>query len=154
VSPCAAIRECRLRRGALSIRRNGDADGAANGRETAHNQPSGCRTGQTRAPTLVNTGPLDITGHPAISVPAGLLDGLPAGMTIMGKRFDDASVLRVADAFESLCGAGTLRSFGHRRIHGETCGRCRAAFDGRYPLGRMPADITFVAQESAAGPEQ
>ncbi len=51
-----------------------------------------------------NTAPMDITGHPAISVPAGLVDGLPAGMMIVGKRFDDATVLRVADAFESLCG--------------------------------------------------
>jgi amidase len=52
----------------------------------------------------VNTAPMDLTGHPAISVPAGLVDGLPAGMMIVGKRFDDATVLRVADAFESLCG--------------------------------------------------
>ena len=51
-----------------------------------------------------NTAPLDITGHPAISVPAGLVDGLPVGMMLVGKRFDDATVLRVADAFESLCG--------------------------------------------------
>ncbi|QUR68918.1 amidase [Mycobacterium spongiae] len=52
----------------------------------------------------VNTSPMDVTGHPAISVPAGLVDGLPAGMMIMGKRFDDVTVLRVADAFESLRG--------------------------------------------------
>lgn len=51
-----------------------------------------------------NTAPMNITGHPAISVPAGLVGGLPAGMMIVGKRFDDATVLRVADAFESLCG--------------------------------------------------
>jgi amidase len=51
-----------------------------------------------------NTSPIDITGHPAISVPAGLVDGLPAGMMIVGKRFDDATVLKAADAFESLCG--------------------------------------------------
>ncbi|HWS93660.1 MAG TPA: amidase [Mycobacterium sp.] len=51
-----------------------------------------------------NTAPIDITGHPAISVPAGLVDGLPAGMMIVGKRFDDATVLKVADAFEALCG--------------------------------------------------
>ncbi|MEB3979831.1 amidase [Mycobacterium sp. 663a-19] len=50
-----------------------------------------------------NTAPIDITGHPAISVPAGLVDGLPAGMMLVGKRFDDATVLRMADAFESLC---------------------------------------------------
>jgi amidase len=52
----------------------------------------------------LNTAPMDITGHPAISVPAGLVSGLPAGMMIVGKRFHDATVLKVADAFESLCG--------------------------------------------------
>jgi amidase len=52
----------------------------------------------------LNTAPQDLTGHPAISVPAGLADGLPVGMMIVGKRFDDATVLKVADAFESLCG--------------------------------------------------
>ncbi|MDI3313680.1 MAG: amidase [Mycobacterium sp.] len=52
----------------------------------------------------INTAPLDITGHPAISVPAGLLNGLPVGMMIIGKRFDDATVLRAAHAFEGLCG--------------------------------------------------
>ena len=51
-----------------------------------------------------NTAPMNVTGHPAISVPAGLVDGLPAGMMIVGKRFDDATVLRVAQAFETLCG--------------------------------------------------
>jgi amidase len=51
-----------------------------------------------------NTAPLDVTGHPAISIPAGLVDGLPAGMMIVGKRYDDATVLRVANAFETLCG--------------------------------------------------
>lgn len=51
-----------------------------------------------------NTGPMDITGHPAISVPAGLVDGLPVGMMLVGKHFDDATVLKLADAFESLRG--------------------------------------------------
>jgi amidase len=51
-----------------------------------------------------NTAPMDLTGHPAISVPAGLVDGLPVGMMLVGKRFDDATVLRLADAFESMCG--------------------------------------------------
>ncbi|MBV9321241.1 MAG: amidase [Mycobacterium sp.] len=53
---------------------------------------------------VANTAPFNITGHPAISVPAGLVDGLPVGMMIVGKRFGDATVLKVADAFESLCG--------------------------------------------------
>jgi amidase len=50
---------------------------------------------------LANTAPFDVTGHPACSVPAGLVDGLPVGMMIIGKRFDDSTVLRVAHALES-----------------------------------------------------
>ena len=53
---------------------------------------------------IPNTAPFDISGHPAISVPAGLADGLPVGMMIVGKRFDDAACLRVAHAFERLSG--------------------------------------------------
>jgi amidase len=51
-----------------------------------------------------NTAPLDVTGHPALSVPAGLVDGLPVGMMIIGKRFDDATVLKVGHALEAKCG--------------------------------------------------
>ncbi|TNM41909.1 amidase [Nocardioides albidus] len=53
---------------------------------------------------LTNTAPFDITGHPACSVPAGLVGGLPVGMMIVGRRFDDATVLRVAHAFETEVG--------------------------------------------------
>lgn len=35
---------------------------------------------------------------------AGLAEGLPVGMMIADKRFDDATCLRVAHAFESLAG--------------------------------------------------
>ncbi|QTI71443.1 amidase [Gordonia polyisoprenivorans] len=53
---------------------------------------------------VVNTAPFDVTGHPALSVPAGLVDGLPVGMMIAGKHHDDATVLRVGHAFEQLRG--------------------------------------------------
>ena len=43
-------------------------------------------------------------GTPACSVPAGLVDGLPTGMMIIGKHFDDATVLRVAHTFEQAVG--------------------------------------------------
>jgi amidase len=49
---------------------------------------------------LANTCPTDVTGHPACSVPAGLSDGRPVGMMIVGKHFDDSTVLRVAHAYE------------------------------------------------------
>jgi amidase len=53
---------------------------------------------------IVNAAPFDVSGHPATSVPAGLSEGLPVGMMIIGKRFEDATCLRVAHAFEQLCG--------------------------------------------------
>ena len=53
---------------------------------------------------LANTCPFDVTGHPACSVPAGLADGLPVGMMIVGRRFEDATVLRAAHAFERAVG--------------------------------------------------
>ena len=53
---------------------------------------------------ISNTDPFDVTGHPACSVPAGLANGLPTGMMIIGKRFDDATVLRVAQAHERAVG--------------------------------------------------
>lgn len=54
---------------------------------------------------VVNTAPFDVSGHPAITVPAGLVDGLPVGMMIVAKHFDDATCLAVAHAFESIRGA-------------------------------------------------
>lgn len=53
---------------------------------------------------VANTDPFDVTGHPACSVPAGLVNGLPAGMMVIGKRYDDATVLRVAHAYEQAVG--------------------------------------------------
>jgi amidase len=51
-----------------------------------------------------NTAPFDVSGHPAISVPTALVDGLPAGLMIIGKHFDDATVLRVAHTYEQALG--------------------------------------------------
>ncbi len=53
---------------------------------------------------LGNTAPFDVTGHPACSVPAGLVNGLPTGLMIIGKHFDDATVLRVAHTYEKAVG--------------------------------------------------
>ena len=68
----------------------------------------------------LNTAPMNVTGHPAISVPAGLVDGLPVGMMIMGRRFDDATVLRVAHAFEELSGGFPKPDTGSRRAESPT----------------------------------
>lgn len=53
---------------------------------------------------IPNTAPFDVTGHPALSVPAGLAGGLPAGLMIVGRHYDEAAVLRVGRAFEEMVG--------------------------------------------------
>ncbi len=47
-----------------------------------------------------NTAPYDMTGHPALSIPCGKSNGLPVGLMLVGRHFDDASLFRVAHAFE------------------------------------------------------
>jgi Asp-tRNA(Asn)/Glu-tRNA(Gln) amidotransferase A subunit family amidase len=43
----------------------------------------------------------NLTGHPAVSVPAGFTDdGLPVGLQIVGRRFAEADILSVAAALE------------------------------------------------------
>jgi Asp-tRNA(Asn)/Glu-tRNA(Gln) amidotransferase A subunit family amidase len=56
------------------------------------------------------TYPFNLTGQPAASVPCGFTrEGLPVGLQIVGRRFDDATVLRAAAAFEA------LRPWAHHR---------------------------------------
>jgi amidase/aspartyl-tRNA(Asn)/glutamyl-tRNA(Gln) amidotransferase subunit A len=45
---------------------------------------------------------VNFTGHPAASIPAGLSDGLPVGMQIIGRRNADVDVLAASAAFERL----------------------------------------------------
>ena len=48
------------------------------------------------------TFPINMTGQPASSVPAGFTqDGLPVGMQIVGRHLDDPLVLRASAAFEA-----------------------------------------------------
>jgi amidase len=49
---------------------------------------------------IPNTCPFDVTGHPAISVPCAMSEGLPVGLMLVGRSGEDATVLRAADAFQ------------------------------------------------------
>jgi amidase len=52
---------------------------------------------------IANTAPFDATGHPAMTLPCGMIDGLPIGLMLIGKHFDESTIYRAAAAFE---GAG------------------------------------------------
>jgi amidase len=49
---------------------------------------------------LPNTAPFDVTGHPAMNVPCAFSEGLPVGMMLVGKNWDEETVLRAARTFE------------------------------------------------------
>lgn len=50
---------------------------------------------------LHNTAPFDVTGNPALSVPCGMSDGFPVGLMLVGRHFDDATVLRAGQVYEA-----------------------------------------------------
>lgn len=45
--------------------------------------------------------PLNLAGLPGISLPAGLVDGLPVGLQLIGNYFDEETIYQVAAAFEA-----------------------------------------------------
>lgn len=57
---------------------------------------------------IPNTSPFDVTGHPSISVPCGLVDGLPVGLMLTARHWNESTLYRAAHAFEQ---SGDWRSF-------------------------------------------
>lgn len=47
---------------------------------------------------------INLAGQPGISVPAGFVDGLPVGIQLIGKFFDEKTLFRVSDKFEKIRG--------------------------------------------------
>lgn len=52
----------------------------------------------------VCTVPVNIAGLPAVSIPCGFSSGLPAGLQIIGRHFDEAKILNAAHAFQKSTG--------------------------------------------------
>ena len=51
---------------------------------------------------VINTCPLDLSGHPALTVPSGTAeDDLPVGLQIIGPRFGEELVYQAGFAFEA-----------------------------------------------------
>jgi amidase len=65
---------------------------------------------------LPNTAPFDVTGHPATSVPTGLVNGMPAGLMVVGKHWDDTTCLRVAHALEEAVGGFPAPPMGAQQV--------------------------------------
>ena len=50
----------------------------------------------------IYTAAINLAGLPAISIPCGKVDNLPVGLQIIGKQFDEPTVLKVAHTYEQL----------------------------------------------------
>ncbi|MEQ8188405.1 MAG: amidase, partial [Candidatus Eremiobacterota bacterium] len=59
--------------------------------------------------TDICTIPVNLAGVPSMSVPAGLIEGLPFGLQITGNIFDEATILRLAYGFEQTSGYHMLK---------------------------------------------
>jgi len=58
----------------------------------------------------IQTMPFNVTGNPAMSIPTGFsASGLPLSMQIVGRAFDERTVLRIGAAFESATGLSARR---------------------------------------------
>jgi amidase len=50
---------------------------------------------------LDNTAPFDVSGHPAMSIPCGMSEGLPIGCMLIGKYWAESTIYQAASAFEA-----------------------------------------------------
>jgi amidase len=66
------------------------------------------RLADTRASVIHNTTPINLSGHPALSLPSGSdADGLPTAVQLIGRHWDDYTVFRAAFAVEEALSLST-----------------------------------------------
>jgi amidase len=49
---------------------------------------------------VMNTSPFNATHHPAMSIPCGMSQGLPVGLMLVGRHYEESTIYRAAHAFE------------------------------------------------------
>jgi aspartyl-tRNA(Asn)/glutamyl-tRNA(Gln) amidotransferase subunit A len=54
------------------------------------------------------TVPANLAGLPALSLPCGLAAGLPVGLQLMGRSFEEGTLLRLGAAFQGATSHHTL----------------------------------------------
>jgi aspartyl-tRNA(Asn)/glutamyl-tRNA(Gln) amidotransferase subunit A len=57
----------------------------------------------------VCTLPINLAGVPGLVVPCGFSEGLPVGLQLIGRPFDEASLLRAGDAYQRVTDWHTRR---------------------------------------------
>jgi aspartyl-tRNA(Asn)/glutamyl-tRNA(Gln) amidotransferase subunit A len=61
--------------------------------------------------------PVNMAGLPGVSIPAGLSDGLPVGLQIIGAPWSELSMLRLARAYEAITARATWRALEPAELH-------------------------------------
>ncbi len=67
---------------------------------------------------IPNTAVSNVTGNPDLTIPVSGGDGLPVGMSIVGRQWDEATLLRVGRAYEKLVGGFALSPMAQARVGG------------------------------------
>jgi aspartyl-tRNA(Asn)/glutamyl-tRNA(Gln) amidotransferase subunit A len=80
--------------------------------------PIGSRTADPVAMYLADvcTIPVNIAGLPGMSVPCGLASGLPVGLQLIGRAWDEAGLLRIGRAYEAITASASWRSLEPRDL--------------------------------------
>jgi aspartyl-tRNA(Asn)/glutamyl-tRNA(Gln) amidotransferase subunit A len=81
--------------------------------------PLGAKTADPVAMYLVDacTLPISMAGLPGLSIPAGLSDGLPVGLQIVGAPWRELKLLRLARAFEGITARAPWRDLEPAELH-------------------------------------
>ena len=61
--------------------------------------------------------PVNMAGLPGVSIPAGLSDGLPVGLQIVGAPWGELAMLRLARAYEAITARATWRALEPAELH-------------------------------------